>query len=280
MIVLKKEEMKVEKDPSEIYETPQLQVSSLIVGWQTQDVGKLGSRVIDFLKEKLKGQELGEIKPLGFFSFGGVRFKEDLVQVPESKFWICEKDHLLLFKSDEPEFGHYKFLNSLLDFAERHFQIKEFYTLNGAISLVPHSHPRRVLTVFNQPEIKKNLQDYDLENMTWEGPPAISSYLLWIARKRGISGASLWPEIPFYLAPRGDPQAIKLTLTFLNRRFGLGLDLGGFDLEIKGQNEKIAELRKKDAEIDQYLNLLERGHSLDEEGQLKLAQEVYDLLGR
>jgi exonuclease VII small subunit len=60
----------------------------------------------------------------------------------------------------------------------------------------------------------------------------------------------------------------------------LGLDLGGFDLEIKDQNEKIAQLRRKDAEIDQYLNLLERGHSLDEEGQLKLAQEVYDLLGR
>ena len=270
----------VERDPFEIYESPHLKTSSLIVAWQTQDVGKLGSKVIDFLKEKLAGREIAEIKPLGFFSFGGVRFKEDLVQVPESKFWVCERSHLLLFKSDEPEFGHYKFLNSLLDFAERHFQIKELYTIHGIISLTPHTHPRRVLTVFNQSEIKQELQDYELEDMTWEGPPAISSYLLWVAKRKGISGVSLWPEISFYLAPREDPQTIKLTLSFLNRRFDLGLDLGGFDLEIRDQNEKIAQLRREHAEINQYMNLLEKGHPLDKEGQLKLVQEVYELLGK
>jgi proteasome assembly chaperone (PAC2) family protein len=272
--------MRVERDPFEIYESPHLKTPSLIVGWQTQDVGKLGSKVIDFLKEKLAGREIAEIKPLGFFSFGGVRFKEDLVQVPESKFWVCEKNNLLLFKSDEPEFGHYKFLNALLNFGERHFQVKELYTLNGTISLAPHTNPRRVLTVFNHPEIKNRLKNYELEDMTWEGPPAISSYLLWVARRRGISGVSLWPEIPFYLGPREDPQAVKLTLSFLNRRFDLGLDLGGFDLEIKDQNEKIAQLRRENAEINQYINLLEKGHRLDEEGQLKLAQEVYELLGK
>jgi proteasome assembly chaperone (PAC2) family protein len=280
MTVLKKEAMRVERGPFEIYESPHLKTPSLIVAWQTQDVGKLGSKVINFLKEKLAGREIAEIKPLGFFSFGGVRFKEDLVQVPESKFWVCEKNNLLLFKSDEPEFGHYKFLNALLNFGERHFQVKELYTLNGTISLVPHTNPRRVLTVYNQPEIKNRLKDHELEDMTWEGPPAINSYLLWVARRKGISGVSLWPEIPFYLGPREDPQAVKLTLSFLNRRFDLGLDLGGFDLEIKDQNEKIAQLRRENAEINQYINLLEKGHRLDEEEQLKLAQEVYELLGK
>jgi cell division protein FtsB len=60
----------------------------------------------------------------------------------------------------------------------------------------------------------------------------------------------------------------------------LGLDLGGFDLEIRDQNEKIAQLRRENAEINQYINLLESGHRLDEEGQLKLVQEVYELLGK
>jgi hypothetical protein len=56
------------------------------VGWQTQDVGKLGSKVIDFLNEKLKSQEVTEIKPLGFFPLGAARFKHNLLQVSESKF--------------------------------------------------------------------------------------------------------------------------------------------------------------------------------------------------
>ena len=270
----------MEKDPFEIYQMPQLQSPSLIVGWQTQDIGKLGPKVIDFLNEKLGAKEIAEIKPLGFFPFGGVRFKDDLVQIPESKFWACEKNNLLIFKSDEPKFEHYKFINAILDLAEHHYQAKELYTLNGAISFTAHTNPRRILTVFNQPEIKNRLRGFGLEDMTWEGPPAISSYLLWLAKRRGIPGVSLWPEIPFYLASREDPHAIKLTLSFLNRRFDLGLDLGELDNEIRNQNEKIAQLRNEKAEINQWITRLESGQILDEEEQLKLAQEVYEILGK
>jgi len=267
----------VEKGPFEIDHLPQMQSPVLIIGWQTQDIGKLGSRVIHFLNEKLGGQEIGEMNPLGFFPFGGVRFKDDLVQFPESKFWACEKHHLLILISDEPVFEHYQFLNLVLDFAESHCHAKELVTLGGALSYIAHTHPRRILTVFNQPELRTSLEGYGLQEMTWEGPPAISSYLLWVARKRRISGMSLWTEIPFYLATREDPQAIKLTLSFLNRRFDLGLDLGVFDLEMRYHNEKIAELRKEDAQINNYISRLETGQRLDEEEQLKLARAVYNL---
>jgi hypothetical protein len=56
----------------------------------------LGLGVIDFLIEKLEGKLIAEINPLGFFNFTGVRFKDDLVLVPESKFWACEKNNLLI----------------------------------------------------------------------------------------------------------------------------------------------------------------------------------------
>jgi proteasome assembly chaperone (PAC2) family protein len=157
----------VEKAPVEINQTCQLQNPFLLISWQTRDIGKLASKVVDFLIEKIGGQEIAEIKPLGFFSFGGVRFKEDLVQAPESKFWACEKNNLLIFKSDEPEFEYYKFLNTILELAEYHGQVKELYTLSGAISFTAHTHPRRILTVFNQPELKERLRDYGLDEMTW-----------------------------------------------------------------------------------------------------------------
>jgi len=268
----------VERDPLEIHKIPQVQSPSLIVSWQTQDIGRLGSRVIDFLKEKLGGQEIAEVKSTGFFPLGGVRFKNDLVQSQESKFWACEKNNLLIFRSDEPVFDHYKFLNAVLDFAEHHCGVKELYTISGAVSLVAHSNPRRILTVFNQSEFREELRGYGLDPMTWEGPPAISSYLLWVAKRRSLPGVSLWPEIPFYLAAREDPQAIKLVLSFLNRRFSLGLNLEEFDLETSDQNEKIARLRNENTEIDKYISMLESGRTLDEEEQLKLTKEICDLL--
>ncbi len=209
---------------------------------------------------------------------GGVYFKDDLIQVPESKFWAGEKNNLLIFKSNEPEFEQYKFLNAVLDIAEYHCKAKELYTIGGTVSFIAHTSPRRILTVFNQPEFQRRLRGYRLTDMDYEGPPAISSYLLWIAKRRGIPGVSLWPEIPFYLAAGEDPQAIKLTLSFLDRRFNLGLDLEEFDLEIRNQNVKIARLRAENPEINNSIEWLERGLSLSEEKQLKLAKEIYQLL--
>lgn len=267
----------MEKNLFEIYRTPQLQNPSLVIGWQTRDIGKIGSKVTEFLNEKLGGMEVAEIKPLGFFPLGGAVFKDDLLQVPESKFWACEKNDLLIFKSNEPKYEWYKFLNAVLDFVEECCEAKEIYTISGTIASITHTSPRRILTVFNQSEFRKGLQDYGLEDMTWEGPPAISSYLLWVAQKRGIPGMSLWPEVPFYLATTEDAEAIRQTLSFFDKRFNLDMDLGEFDLESKRQNEKLARLREKSPEVNKSIEMLERGLSLDKSEQVRLAEQVSEL---
>ncbi len=277
MNILKKEGERVRRNPVRIYKTVSLQNPPLLVSWHTQDAGKLGPRVTDFLIEKLNGQLIGEIDPLGFFSFGGVRFKENLVQVQESQFWACEEQNLLIFKSDEPFFEHYRFLDTILNFVQDRFQTQEVYTLSGAISLIPHTRPRRIWAVFNHLEMKQRLQGYGLEPMTWEGPPAISSYLLWVARAKGVLGMSLWPEIPFYLSNRQDPQAISQTLSFLDRKFALHLDLMDWEIETALLNQKITWLRKENPEIERILSLLEKGIPLDESDQLKLTKEIDEL---
>ena len=218
-----------------VHEAVQFRSASLIVGWQDQDVGKIGFRVIDFLNEKLGAKEIGDVKPFTFFSLGGAAFKDDLIHVPESKSWACHRDDLLTFRSDVPEYEHHKFLQAVLALAQHCCQVKELYTISGTVSLVAHSAPRHILTVFNQPEFKEQLQGYGLQDMTWEGPPAISSYLLWLAKGRDIPGVSLWPEVPFYLAAIEDPWAIKAILSFLDRRFSLSLDLKELDEQIRIQ---------------------------------------------
>lgn len=268
----------MEEDQVDIQRIIYLKSPSLIVGWNTSDIGRVSFRVLQFLKEKLDAQEIAEIKPLGFFPFGGVMVKRDIVQIYESKFWVCEKDNILIFQSNEPAFEHYRFLNILLDFAERYYQVKEIYTVNGTVSFIAHTQSRRLFTVFNDPALKGRLQGYGIEHMTWEGPPAISSYLLWLAGRRGISGVSLWPEVPFYLAAREDPEAIKAVLSFFNRKLGLYLDLTVLDMEIEEQLEKLSRLRKTDPEIDRTISRVEKGQKIDEEGEMKLTKRVYEFL--
>lgn len=256
---------------------PSFKNQSLIVGWN-KDAGKVAPAVIDFLNEKLGGRMFCEIELEKFFSFGGVAVEDDIVQFPESKFFYNEQEDIVVFKSDQPHVQHYKFLNTVLDIAEQICHVTELYTVNGFVSSIIHTLPRKIFSVFNLPESREKLLGYGLEDLTWEGPPAISTYLLWIAGRRGIPGLSLWPEIPFYLGAHEDSQSVKKTLLFFDKRFHLNLDLTEFDNAVWEQEEKITLLRQENDEIDQYMKLLESGLHLDEEEQLKLAREIYSCL--
>ncbi|MDI6890867.1 MAG: PAC2 family protein [Thermodesulfovibrionales bacterium] len=258
---------------------PGLEDPSLIVGWN-RDAGRIAPKVIDFLNGKLGSQKFCEIEPDRFFPLGGVSVEDDCIQFPESSFFYVQTRDLVIFKSDQPAYDHYAFLNSVLDVPERYGKVKELYTISGMVSHVAHTTPRRIFTVFNQPEFQESLQSYNLEGLTWEGPPAISSFLLWIARRRGIHGLSLWLEVPFYLAASEDLWAIRFTLSFLDQRFNLNLDLQELDIKIREQNEKIDRLRDENAEVNRCIGLLESGFSLKEEVQLKLAQEIHEHLKR
>jgi len=258
-------------------EQPHFENPSLIVGW-SKDAGQLSPKVVEYLNRKLKSRSFSEIELAGFFSLGGVAVENNVAQFPEGRFYYSEENNLVVFKSSEPHFEKYKFLNAILDVAEHYCKVKELFTINGTVSGVAHTSQRSILTVFNQEAFQRKLRGCGLEDMNWEGPPATSSYLLWVARRRGIPGASLWPEIPFYLAAGEDFQAIKLILSFLDKRFNLGLDLKELDEKIRDRNEKISQLREEDSEINKYIGMLESGLSLSEEEQMELIKGITELL--
>lgn len=258
-------------------EQPKFECLSLIVGWD-KDAGKLGPKVVEYLTRKMNLRSFCEIEPAYFFSLGGVGIEDNVAQFPEGKFYCCESGKLVIFEGSEPRFERYRFLNAISDLAEHYCKIKEFYTIGGTISPIAHTGKRNIFAVFSHERFQKELQGYGLENMTWKGPPAISSYLLWVAKRRGVAGVSLWAQVPFYLAASEDFQAIKATLSFLDGRFSLGFDLKDLDDEVRQQDAKIAQLREGDSEADRYIGTLESGLSLSEEEQMELTMKVTEVL--
>lgn len=258
-------------------ERPRFENPSLIIGWE-QDSGKLSPKVIDYLNKKIKGTSFCEIEPTGFFSLAGVAIENNIAQFPEGKFYYSQRRDLVIFKGSEPRFERYRFLNAISDLARHHFKIKELYTISSTVSPTAHTSPRRISAVFNNRQIQEKHRGYGLEDMNWEGPPAINSYLLWIAERRDIPGVSLWPQIPFYLAAGEDFQAVKVVLSFLDKRFNLDLDFAELDEGIKNQNTKIELLREEDSQIDKYIGMLEGELSLSEAEQLELTMKVTELL--
>jgi len=265
-----------------IYGRPELQSSSLVVGW-SEDAGKLGPKVIDYLNRKLGAKEFGEIEPAAFFPLRGVSVEGDIAQFPESKFYCCQEKNLVTLKSNLPRFEWYKFLNSVLDVAEHYCHTKELYTVGGMVSLSAHTAPRELLAIANSPEMKKVLSRYDVAtDMDYETPPGqrptLSSFLLWVAKRRNMAGASLWVPVPFYLVATDDPRAWRKTIEFLDKRFGLGIDFRDLDEEAARQNDKIAQLRNRFPQLDDYIRRLESKLTLTEEENEKLVKEIEEFL--
>ncbi|MEW6585944.1 MAG: PAC2 family protein [Nitrospirota bacterium] len=246
----------------------------LIVGWNGDD-GRVGSEVLAFLIDRLVCENYSAIEPEDFFPLDGVTLEDDCIQFPESVFFTRSQNDFILFKSTEPESDHYRFLSILLGTAESRGRIGEMYTVNGMSSQITHDAPRRIFAAFNSPELEDMLRAHNLEELSWEGMPAASTLLLWMAWKRSIPGLSLWLEVPFYLASVRDYQAIKTALSFFGERFNLGLDLEGLDRRIRRQNDELDRLRTENFEINRYLGLLESGLGLKEDIRVKLAREVY-----
>ncbi len=261
---------------------PELQSPSLIVGWGA-DASYLGTKVADYLIRKLGGQAFCEIEPMEFFPLGGVTIENDIVEFPEVKFYACPDYDLVILKSTPPSYEWYKFLNLTLDIAQNHCHVKELHTIGGMVSLDAHTAPREFFGTINSSELKRTLSPHRLtRELDYETPPGqkptLSSYLLWIAKKRDIPGANLWVPIPFYLVTVDDPAAQKRVLEFLNHRLDLQIDFADLDEEIRKQNERIHKIRTDFSEIDQYISKLESNLRLTERESTKLVKQVEESL--
>lgn len=258
------------------YSRPKLQNGCLLVCWD-EDAGRLGPSVIDYLNRSLGCELFCEIEPEGFFQLGGVLVDRNIAQFPESKFYCCPEKNLVIFKSNSPQAEWYKFLNIVLDVVSDDCQVNEIYTIGGMVTLAAHTAPRILMATANSPEMRAILSQYDLDrDLDYETPvgqrPTLSSYLLWVAKRRNIMGAALWVPVPFYLVSTKDPKSYKKTLDFLNRRFNLEVNLSDFDEEIHRQNEEIARLANQFPELDVLFRKLENNIALTDEENGRLVQ--------
>jgi len=252
---------------------PQLTEPILIASW-VEDAGRVGPAVADYLIEKFNAGCFCEIEPAPFFSLTGVSVYHDIAHFPEIKFYAGTREDVIILKATQPQFDRFLFLNALLDVAQHQCRAKLVVTLSGTIAPLAHTQPRRILAVYNQGEIQQDFRSPELEDMTWSGPPALSSYLLWAAQKRDLPAVSLWPEIPFYLAPHADYKAIFQILTFLGRKFTLDADLSSIERQVHKQNEKLEHFRREDLEVEQFITSLESQLNLSPEEQMILSRKI------
>ncbi len=260
-------------EPVRIYYRPDLEDASMIACWQ-ESMGGLGRKVIEYLQKHIEGKNFSDIEPVKFFPLGGVSVIDNVARFPQSKFWAGTRSDLFLFDTNQPREELYSFLNTALDVGQHYCHMKDVFTVNAMVSSVAHSSPRKLNVAFNRPDALARIRGYGMDNINFDGNPAIDSYLLWLAARREIPAISIWPEVSYYLANVDDPWAAKAVLGFFDRYFGLEMDLSGLDEEIRQLNEKLDRLRAEEPQVDKYIRSAEMGVEISQEEQVSLVKAV------
>jgi len=263
---------------------PRLKKPSFMIGW-TKDTGAVSPLAADYLIKASSGSDFCQIEPADFYPVGGVTVADDVAWFPQSTFFYSERNPLVILRADEPQSNRYEFLSAVLDLAEHYgkadlsepSRAEALYTVNGIAASTAHTTARRVFGVFNDAAAQRRLQQLVPAGANWQGPPHVSTYLLWLAGQRHLPGVGLWVEVPFYLSDYEDYQAIKAAVSLLSMILGWDFDLGELNRLAAEQDEKLAQLQS-DPGIADMIRTLEEGQSLDRQEQTELIEAVGNVL--
>ena len=273
----------MENRPFRLYENIKFDCASLIVGWH-EDVGGVGDGVIRYLIDNLECRLLAEVEPSGFFPLNGIQIVDDVAEFPESKLYYCPGKNLLIFSSQLPNAAWYRFLNTVIDMSNFHCRMDRIFSVGGLVSLDSAPGARKVVSVSNTLAMKKSLVPSGIDTKTnYETPdgqrPTLSTFMMWMARLRNIPMATIWAQIPYYLASIDDPHAWRLILDFLDKELNLKLSMERIDKETEDYDSRIADARSTIPEFNSLLGRIEASELLSPEDSEKLVDFIEEALG-
>jgi proteasome assembly chaperone (PAC2) family protein len=223
-----------------LYKKPDLRNPRLIMAWP--DIGHVGLRVVDYLKNQLGTQKFGRIEPYEFSLVPWISVKEGLIEKLElmkNEFYYWKDPQggsdLIIFKSDQPATKTYDYVGLVLDVASQ-FGVKRLY-MAGAFGAtgVTHSEEPLVFGVVNYPDLREFVESHDIKLYPeYQGIGNIQSSFLWFARDRNIEAISLWAPMPYYIARLPLPWSNypKCSLAILQRLIKMeNIPVGTTELE-------------------------------------------------
>ena len=209
---------------------PKLNSPVMLAAWP--GIGNVAIILATYLIRKLDFKELGEIKAPYFFDPIGVVVKDSVVeapQFPQSQFYYWKNraggsDIILFIGEDQPATKAYELANCVLDLALR-FGVKRIYTCAAAITRIHHTEQPGVWGVATSPEMKDDLEKYDLLQRGNLQISGLNGLLLGIAKERNIEGVCLLGEVPAYATRVQNPMAALAVLKVLATVLDINVDM-------------------------------------------------------
>ncbi len=246
-------------------ERPQLRRPVLIAafeGWN--DAADAASDAAHYLARSWRARRFAEMDPEEFYDFTATRPEVRLVDgITRTIEWPSNtmsaaaipggsRDAVFL-EGTEPQLRWRTYCSSLVE-AVKDLKVEMVISLGALLAEVPHSRPVKVTGTAADPELVARL---GLQRSGYEGPTGIVGVLHDALSKAGVPSASMWANVPHYLAQTPSPKA---TLALVSRTAALlGASVQTADLEIASASyeRQVSELVAADEDAAAYVARLE-----------------------
>jgi predicted ATP-grasp superfamily ATP-dependent carboligase len=259
----------------EILRRPAAEEIFMIAGWeQWADAGAISSGLPPYLVERTGAEQIGEIKPDGFYLFqipGTHHFLRPEIKLEEghreslavhaNRFFYTgdEQRGLVIFEGEEPHANVERYAEAFLDAVEA-LGVKRVAALGGVYGAMPYDKAREVHCVYSLPRMKEELSRYAVKFSDYEGGVTISTFIADRAEHRGIEFFAFYVFVPSYdfsqessmfqgVRLESDSRAWYEVMRRLNYMFGLPIDLSELEQRseelMTAMDAKMVELEKE-----------------------------------
>jgi len=249
-------------------------------GWN--DAAEAATTAARFLAGAWEALKFAEIDPEEFFHFGltrpQVRFRagsetEREIVWPATEFSVAQSPRLprdvIIGVAPEPHLRWKTYCETVLELARR-CEVSLVLTLGALLAGVPHTRPVRLVGGASDPELAMRL---GLRPTKYEGPTGIVGVMNTACREQGLPTASLWANVPHYVAGIENPKAALALVERVLGFLGATADLTELTDASRQFEESLREVVAQNAKIAAYVKRLEASDG-EEQG---AAQEPGDL---
>jgi len=210
--------------------TPKLKNPIFIAAWP--GMGEVAYRSVLFLREVMGFKMFAKLESGEFFKPAAVVVEKGILELPSMPagffYYVKGKkspDIILFMGEVQPPLERAEELScAIIDFVKK-YKAKFILTFAAKPEAIDHKAPSSVKIVATHDEILKEFDKFGVKPLKEGQISGLNGLILGVAKSRGLRGACLLGEIPFYTVQIENPKASASILKIINDYLGLSLSL-------------------------------------------------------
>ena len=249
---------------------PRLKDPIVIAAWP--GMGEVAYRSALFLREVMGFKMFAKLEAVDYFKPAAITVEKGVLDIPSlpAGFFYYAKgknipDIILFLGEAQPPLEHAEELSAaIIDFVAK-FKAKFLFTFAAKPEPIDHKVDPAVWIAATHEDVIKTFSKFKVKVLNEGQISGLNGIVVGIAKQKGLKGACLLGEIPFYTVQIENPRACANILKVVNENLKLNLNLSPLEQRAKFIEE----------EIDKLISYL-KGEPVKEEGPTPLSDEDID----